>query len=219
MAAFPTCSFHLAHYREILDALRRDFSLMLYRDVRAGPPDPARRVAILRHDLDFSIEAALEVARLEHEAGARATYFVRLDARYYNPLHLPNFQGLRRIVDWGHDVGLHYSTGIATVTGERPPDVVRRQLETLRGFLRHDVVVGAPHEPARQRLDSRDLARDAGLAIDAYDPRFVADMKYVSDSAGRWRDGCACEWLDRAGNLTILTHPFWWYAETPLERY
>ena len=62
-----TCAFDLDHYRELLDAAAAGG----YRFATfEGEPQPGD--VLLRHDVDLSLEAALELGRLERaEAAAR----------------------------------------------------------------------------------------------------------------------------------------------------
>jgi hypothetical protein len=205
------CAFTLDHYREILTELTRSHELVSFRDPSRKSERPA---AIVRHDIDFSLDHALEVARIEHELGVAATYMIRLDAHYYNALSLPSLHTLRELIRLGHDLGLHYSAAF----GDDLVDSVRRQLLILRTATNYDVVAGASHETSRTGV-AAGIAHAAGLTVDAYDPAFTKAMKYLSDSAGRWRERCACEWIPKGEPLCILTHPLWWYETTPLERY
>jgi hypothetical protein len=219
MSIQSSCDFSLTHYGDIITEIRDRFRVVDFRGGVAEHVDGARRAVILRHDIDLSIEIALEMARLEDRVGVRSTYFVRLDARNYNALFLQSYEGLRRILDLGHDIGLHYSGGTSHLTGESPFVVIDRQLRILRELLSFDVRVGAAHEPDRLKIETEQVLANTDLEIEAYQPRFVRDMKYISESGGRWRERCACKWLDRDVDLCILTHPFWWYEQTPLERY
>jgi len=214
-----SCDFSLDHYKEILEALRNRFQVVRFRDFERYNHSENSPFAILRHDIDFSIENALDVARIEHEVEVQSTYFVRLDARHYNPFYLPSMKGLQQIIDWGHDIGLHYSTASNIFTGESCVAIINRQLRVLRELLSYDVKIGAAHETTRLKIDTKAILKETELRMEAYEPRFVKEMKYISDSSGRWREGCACQWLDRGLDLCILTHPFWWYTQTPLERY
>ena len=64
-----TCDFSLQHYRDLLEAARAGG----YR-FEAFDHDPVPGDLFLRHDVDLSLEAAVTLAELEAEAGARATY-------------------------------------------------------------------------------------------------------------------------------------------------
>ncbi len=73
------CAFDLDHYRELLDAA----SAGGYRWATFDA-EPQRGDLFLRHDIDLSLEAALELARLEQSVGARATYFLMTESAFYN---------------------------------------------------------------------------------------------------------------------------------------
>ena len=63
--------------------------------------------AILRHDVDLSLEAARATARLEHELGAHATYFMLTESVFYNLDSELGRETLAELRDLGHAVGLH----------------------------------------------------------------------------------------------------------------
>jgi hypothetical protein len=97
-----TCSFDLEHYRELLDAAQAGGYRFAFfdREPRAGD-------VLLRHDVDLSLEAALAVAELEAEAGARATYFLMTESVFYNLASAPGRAAIERLRELGHRVGLH----------------------------------------------------------------------------------------------------------------
>ena len=66
-----TCDFSLAHYRELIRAAEAgDYRFAFFDD------EPRKGDLLLRHDVDLSLEAAVEMARAEAELGAQATYFL-----------------------------------------------------------------------------------------------------------------------------------------------
>lgn len=76
------------------------------------------------------------------------------------------------------------------------------------------------HEPSRTSLivDNETLNR-LQLKHNSYDKKYFKDIKYISDSGGRWREGHFAEWLDKVDQIQILTHPLWWYESSPQENY
>jgi hypothetical protein len=74
-----SCAFDLDHYRELLDAAGEGgYRFATFdREPQAGD-------IFLRHDVDLSLEAALSLAELEQERGARATYFLMTESVFYN---------------------------------------------------------------------------------------------------------------------------------------
>lgn len=66
------------------------------------------RVVILRHDIDMCVEKAVRLAEIENKLGVRSTYFVLLTSGFYNVFSSDTKRQLCRILDLGHDIGLHY---------------------------------------------------------------------------------------------------------------
>jgi hypothetical protein len=131
-------------YREYADFLDRlaPLAVVPLREFgRARAAD--RAVFALRHDVDDRLESALEFARLEHERGLRATYFVLHSAPYYGTDAL--LPALRRLQDLGHEVGFHYDLVTSQVVRGVDP---RAELQAELGRLRAaglDVVGVAAH--------------------------------------------------------------------------
>jgi hypothetical protein len=76
------------------------------------------------------------------------------------------------------------------------------------------------HEPARMgSLDASDAAKNRwGVSYHAYESRFMnPNIRYLSDSSARWRDGHFVEWVDLADHLQVLVHPIWWFRRLPQE--
>ena len=59
------------------------------------------KCAILRHDVDVSLEKALQFARLENRHNSRATYFVLLSTNFYNIASVKNRRTINEIKKMG----------------------------------------------------------------------------------------------------------------------
>ena len=142
----------------------------------------------MRHDVDLSLEAALELAELEAELGASATYFVMTESIFYNLASPAGDRSLGRLRELGHRVGLH---------AVHP----RAELDA-----RFDPVL-AWHNPGPEFMS---VPLD-GVA-NAMEPRFFVPGRYRSDSNQHWREGCPHEALARGDLewLQLLTHPEIW---------
>ena len=71
-----SCGFDLVHYGELITAAQAGGNRFAHFEGA-----PARGTVILRHDVDLSLDAALRMAELEHDAGASATYLDRKSTR------------------------------------------------------------------------------------------------------------------------------------------
>src|SRR6266540_2921988 len=138
------CTFDLAHFRELLDAARAGG----YRTV-AFDHEPRPRDLFLRHDVDLSLEAALELAHIEAERGLHATYFLMPESIFYNLDSPVGQETIRELRELGH-----------------APALARRLSArgAARGLVRVASAAPAPRDLGiRRRDDARDDARDARL--------------------------------------------------------
>ena len=178
-----SCAFDLDHYRELLDAARTGgYRFAFFEDA------PQDGDLLLRHDVDLSLDAALRLADLEAEAGARATYFLMTESVFYNLASEEGERALSRLRELGHRVGLHAVYPRARLDG------------------RFDPVV-AWHNP-----DPDYMTAPVAGALNVMSSPWFAPETYRSDSNQRWRSGCPHDGL-RAGAfpwLQLLTHPEIW---------
>jgi hypothetical protein len=178
-----TCSFSLGHYRELLEAARAGGYRFAFFDA-----EPAGGDILLRHDVDLSLDAAVQLAELEAEAGVAATYFLMTQSVFYNLASPEGLRALNRLRELGHGVGLH-----AVWPGAELDE-------------RFDPVV-AWHNPNPDYM-----SEPLEGVVNVMQPPFFDPDRYRSDSNQRWRHGCPHEEL-AAGEfewLQLLTHPEIW---------
>ena len=178
-----SCDFSLAHYRELLQAAKDGG----YRWTAFGQ-EPQPGDLILRHDVDLSLEAALQMAELEAELGARATYFLMTQSVFYNLGSSEGRRALNRLRELDHGVGLH---------------AVWPNLELDDRF---DAVV-AWHNPNPDYM-----SEPVDGAVNAMEPPYFEPQHYRSDSNQRWLHGCPHDQLRGAEFewLQLLIHPEIW---------
>ena len=178
-----TCAFDLDHYRELLEAAAAGG----YRWARFDS-EPQACDLFLRHDVDLSLEAALAMARLEHELEAHATYFLMRESVFYNLDSALGRNSIAELRDLGHAVALHAIY----------PRAARDD--------RFDGVV-AWHNP-----DPEYVNEPVSGFVNVMQAPWFTKGKYRSDSNQHWRHGCPHEEL-RAGGfewLQLLIHPEIW---------
>ncbi len=202
-------------YRNIVALARRS-----YQFARFGSACEGKHV-LWRHDVDVSIHRAVALAEIEREEGVVATYFLSLRSLYYNLLERNVQDAVRRIIDLGHDIGLHFdptclaaNAGIAAweaaITHER--DLLAREFgATPRAVSFH--LYGVLKEPA----PSQDTV--CGM-VNAYGDGLKRDYAYVSDSNGVWLHRRLPDVIAQAlePRLQVLTHPEWWTPATMAPR-
>jgi len=188
VGAGPTmsCSFDLTHYAEILEAAKAGG----YRFTRFEQ-SPERGDLFLRHDIDLSLDAALQMADLEAEHGVRATYLLMTESVFYNLASSEGVAAIARLRELGHAVGLH---------------AVYPNVELDERFDR----VVSWHNPKGEYM-----SESIPGAINAYAEPYFSPHTYRSDSNQHWRSGCPHEELRGGGFpwLQVLVHPAIWVYE------
>jgi hypothetical protein len=182
-----SCPFDLGHYRELLEAAKSGG----YRFARFDH-DPVPGDLFLRHDVDLSLAAAVEMAELEAELDVVATYLLMTESVFYNLASEEGEAAIHRLRELGHPVGLH------AVHHTDGPVV------ELDG--RFDPVVSW-HNPRPEYMHG-----EIAAAANAYGDRYFAPETYRSDSNQHWRSGCPHEELAAGAFpwLQILIHPEIW---------
>jgi peptidoglycan/xylan/chitin deacetylase (PgdA/CDA1 family) len=166
---------------------------------------------LLRHDIDLSVDRAVEMARIEAEMGIESTYFVLLTSPLYNPLEADCREALNEIASLGHDVALHFSTHLYWTEADSPsPSTLEQHVGVERAIL--DTAVPTADVMSFHRPPSWVLDRSFDGFESAYAPEFFSDIGYVADSTQRWRDEPP-EMADLPGTFQLLTHPGLWAEE------
>jgi hypothetical protein len=205
------CNFSLEHYFDVLDYAKKSYKIGMIKDFYKLQKN--NRFMILRHDVDFSIDISLELAKLEMEHGISSTYFILLQSQYYNALSDLNIGKIKQFLKFGHEIGLHYDLS-PTKSDEQALDMIVGEAKLLENLIDSKITSISPHNVS---LTSKKITYDHLDFIDATDPKILNSVKYVSDSVQNWRNGCMCNYIDNESKLIILTHPIWW-MESPNSR-
>jgi hypothetical protein len=177
-------SWDLDAYGALLDAARG------YRFVHFEH-EPREGEIFLRHDVDLSLAAAVQMAELEAARDVSATYFLMTRSVFYNLASAEGERAIERLRELGHRVGLH---------------AVHPHVDFDERF---DPVL-AWHNPDPEFMD----APVEGL-VNVMAPPWFDRAHYRSDSNQHWRSGdptpaLAAREFDW---LQLLTHPEIWAFE------
>ena len=204
-----TTQFSLFDYAELI----REFRARGYEIVDFFNATPESKHLLLRHDVDMCMQRAQRVAEAEAEIGVRSSYFVLTNTEMYNVGSRAGRASLRRLLELGHEVGLHFDGAdirdhdLEALT--REVDLECNMLEMQTG---QPVRVVTFHRPATWLMGH---ATSLSGRLHAYQPRYFERMGYCSDSAGAFRYHFP---LDHPAVLSgralqLLTHPIWWVAD------
>lgn len=206
-----SCDFTYVHYIETLKKAAETHTFYTFGDF---PKDPDQRFVILRHDVDAQIQKALKMAKVDHDLGIQATFFIRIHGPY-NPFRQFAYQAIQKIGKLNHEIGLHYEPMFYTTFGLPVEEMILFEINLLNRMFSMNVRSIAPHMPS---LSSSRMDEIKEKYNDPYLPRFFSDIKYISDSNKRWREECMCKWITQSDRLQIAIHPHWWDGDS-LEQY
>ena len=94
--------FTLKTYKTLLNSLQQQgFTFQTFQEFIEHPKAKA---IVLRHDVDKLPENSLRFAQIQHELGIKGSYYFRIVPESFN------VEIIKKIVNLGHEVGLHYET-------------------------------------------------------------------------------------------------------------
>ena len=155
------------------------------------------KILVNRVDIDISVIKAERLIDIFDKLGIKATFFVRLHAKEYNPFSFENYRIIKKLIQNGHELGYHSETiDQAAIWGEDPVECFLRDLRVIENAFGIKMNGVASHG-GMTGLNNLDFwkdrkASDFGLLYEAYDrePTFNLFHKafYVSDSEWiRWK--------------------------------
>lgn len=208
--------FSFNDYRKIIQIIKdtgrvTDYKAALHAD----------KFAIMRHDVEYSVERAYELARVESSMDFTSTYFFQWTNNSYNILSRKNKDLIKDIHERGHNIGLHFALNGMTDMEQIRAQILKeiRILNELFGFT---IDTFSIHRPSKDVL--RENIKLPGI-INAYQDEFFTfgenvteqsevEVKYLSDANHIWRYGYPDEKnILSYDKVQILTHPFAWCKE------
>jgi len=198
--------FSLQSYQETLEkAISLGYPFPTVSELKDGS-DKAEKFLLLRHDIDTSPRYALKMALLEHGLGVRSSYYVLMHSPFYNPGTPRHWDDLRKIVDLGFELGLHYETDFFEQRSIDPLEGVLGDVAALEKILRVKIVSVSQHRPASGTF----LKRLNEYYVDAYNQDLMHNVRYISDSGFKWRENTLADLLGKEDRIHALIHPLTW---------
>jgi hypothetical protein len=202
--------------RLIEDLSREGVDFSLKKDSQHGltmVPKP-----LLRHDIDFSLYALDDLAKLESDLGQEAIYLFRPDSRTYNLFSLESMNLVKRIQDLGHKIGLHIDR--RSISDAKPFDdfiqSIRERFHSQVGVSMNFVSWHRPFEA--------DLAGPETIfgMNSLYSKSRWSKSNYISDSAGSWNQEKELKlfmFCASSEYFHLLIHPEWWINDSPSDSF
>ncbi len=175
----------------------------------------------MRHDVEYSVDRAYELSKVELDMNFTSTYFFQLTNNSYNVLSRRNKAMIKEMHEAGQTIGLHYALNGLTDMNEIRREIVR-DMDIFSDMFGFKIDTFSVHRPSKEVLAEN--IKLPGI-INAYQDDFFTfgenisedtpvDVKYMSDANHIWRYGYPTE--DNIKNnkkVQILVHPFAWTKE------
>ncbi len=188
--------FNYIQLRRFFRCIRDMGSTELFRNWRGN------KVFLLRHDVDFDIRLARDLAVIEKEEGVVSTFFILTSCPTYNVLDKTNRQLLQEIASLGHEIGLHFDPTVYDEACLRP--AVDKEADVLSFAVGQEVKSISLHNPS---VHGQYPMFDG--YVNAYDPSLFSDQNYLSDSCYSFRNKDPFAFIKNIDNgmVQILLHP------------
>lgn len=190
------------------------YQSLISRFVRSGRQialftDSPGEGLLLRMDIDYDPAWAAETAIINHQLNISATYCVQVASSLYNPMTPTNRECLKKIVDCGQHIGLHFDLGGEAETAASAR--LSEEFTLLRQLVPEAQKVVSFHNPGTELSMFEELAVGAGLS-NTYGARFFGKDRYVSDSNMRNGLGDIVGFVENntAPLIQVLLHPINW---------
>ncbi len=170
------------------------------------------RPCILRHDVDYDVNKALEFSIFESTISNNlySTYFFLVSSDFYNVFSEKTLKAIDKIISLGHEIGLHFDETKYTINKDESlfNEFINEELHILGKALGTTINTVSMHRPSNFALKNE--VRISNV-INSYSYKFFKDFKYISDSRMHWReDAFSVIESHKFDRLHILTHPFWY---------
>lgn len=199
------CNFSYKHYQEILQTYQKDHRFIFFNQAKKTPGE----FVILRHDIDYSLESALEMAKIDHHLRIQSTFFMMINSPYYNIFDLKSFKIIKKILNLGHQLGFHYDGELIQASQLSPGQYFRENIGFLEKTFQTKIDTITRHNPSVDGIKQAVPPR----YLDGYSSFFTKKVKYLSDSCQQWTVDCPCQISSSHPRLQLLFHPFLWTKE------
>lgn len=202
--------FTFCNYERLLEIANQTYEFNFFNE----KPAIDKKTIFLRHDVEFSVPIALKMAEVEKKHQIKATYFIQVHSAFYNPFDEQNLRFIKKISEYGHELGLHFDTHFWDISSEEQLDEkIKIDASFLESFLQTRIRFFSFHN-TNDFVLSCNKEFYAGL-INVYSSKFKNTIGYISDSTGYWRFERLEDRLKEGkyNILQILIHDAMWQDE------
>ena len=210
--------FSYTEYKNIITLVKSNWRIVDFKDVLTQNPSV---FCVLRHDIEFSVDRALTMARIEtDDLDVKSTYTVQLRNNTYNALSQKNIEAIQEIKKLGHKIGLHQNP--PNISGQELIDYIQKDIETLEHYYDFEVDRFAFHR-CGSYPEILETPIKVPNKINCYDKEFFHYFQgekpkkgfrahYIADSNHQWKYGhpMRVDYQSYPYRMQLLTHPYSW---------
>jgi len=205
--------FSYEDYKKIIRIIKSTERYMDYHKALTSD-----KFILMRHDVEYSVERAYELAKVESSMDFTSTFFFQWTNNSYNILSRKNKDLIKDMHERGHTIGLHFALNGMTDM-EQIRKQIAKEMDILNSMFEFKIDTFSIHRPSKDVL--RENIKLPGI-INAYEDEFFTfaenvtentpvSVKYLSDANHIWRYGYPDEKnILENDKVQILTHPFAW---------
>lgn len=194
----------LNNYFVFLKLLRKKYKFKFFNEKIFKYKD-----IILRHDVDYHIDYALELAKIEKKLNIKSTYFFLLRSDFYNLFSFESINKINIIKKLGHKISLHFDDAIYN---KNLKINFLREKKFFEKMMNVKIDIISFHRPLKKYIQSN--KRVFGISH-TYQSKYMKKIKYFSDSRNKFSYGNPLSTLEYKKNISmqILIHPIWWVSK------
>ena len=209
--------FSYSEYRNTIKLVQSYFPIYDFKHILDYKPSV---FCVLRHDIEFSVDRALTMARIEaEELGVKSTYTVQLRNNTYNALSQKNIEAIKEIKGLGHSIGLHQNP--PAMGDDELVDYILKDIETLEHYYDFEVDRFAFHR-CGSYPELLEKYVEVPNKINCYAKEFFHYFKgtkpdkihvhYLADSNHKWKYGhpMYVDYSTYPFRMQLLIHPYSW---------
>jgi hypothetical protein len=178
--------FTLVAYTQLLEsAIRNGYTLTSYEDYINNGHNYSK-VFILRHDVDDLPDNSVQTAKIEHQLGAKGSYYFRVVKKSLHPTYI------EQIIKLNHEIGYHYED-MALNHGDYEKSY-HHFLEKLKLFRTYyPVKTICMHGSPLSKWDNRLIwnkynYKDLGIIGEPYFDIDFSKVLYITDTGRQWNN-------------------------------
>ena len=192
----------------------KEFKDSGYSDIFFNQVSNPKGQLIIRHDIDYDCDYALDIAKVEHSLGVKSTFFFMMSNPIYNIFSKKNVLSIKKIIKLGHNVSIHIDLEDGNI---------RREIEIFESYFSLNIDIVSIHRPNFNKfIQEKPLTINQNRFIDhTYMNKYFKKIAYMSDSKGEFRYGhpIESEAYKNFKSIQLLIHPAWWMSkdDTPIK--